>query len=124
MKTYEAVADALAQESEGLIFGLMSDANMAVWSALCSDPRVRMVWSRHENGAIAMADGYAQASGKLAFATVTCGPGLANAANALLSASRAGSPMVVFTGEYIPDGGKRNLQAFDQRLFARTCEAA
>ena len=123
MKVNEALADALASESQGPVFGLMGDANMALWDALSRDGRCRMVWSRHDGAAIVMADGYAQASGKLAVATVTCGPGLANAANAILSASRAGTPMVIFTGEYIADGAKGSLQALDQRQFARACEA-
>ena len=123
MKVYEALADALATEAEGPIFGLMGDANMPVWGTLCKDERVRMVWSRHDGAAILMADGFAQATGRLAVATVTCGPGLANAANAILSASRAHTPMVIFTGEYIPDGGKGGLQAMDQRRFAAACEA-
>jgi len=123
MKVSDAIADAIATESGGTVFGLMGDANMAVWGALCKLDRVRMVWSRHENNAIGMADGYAQASGRLATATVTAGPGLSNAANALLSASRAGSPLVLLTGEYAADGGRGNLQALDQRHFARACEA-
>ncbi|WP_077003135.1 thiamine pyrophosphate-binding protein [Variovorax sp. KK3] len=123
MKVNEALADALAQEAEGPIFGLMGDANMPVWGALCKDERVRMVWSRHDGAAVLMADGFAQATGRLAVATVTCGPGLANAANAILTASRASTPMVIFTGEYVADGGKSNLQALDQRRFAAACEA-
>jgi len=123
MKVNEALADALATEAEGPIFGLMGDANMPVWDSLCKDERVRMVWSRHDGAAILMADGFAQATGRLAVATVTCGPGLANAANAILTASRANTPMVIFTGEYIPDGGKGGLQALDQRRFAAACEA-
>lgn len=123
MKVNEALADALATEAEGPIFGLMGDANMPVWGALCKDARTRMVWSRHDGAAILMADGYAKATGRLAVATVTCGPGLANAANAILTAARAGTGMVIFTGEYIADGGKASLQALDQRQFARACEA-
>lgn len=124
MKVNEALADALATEADGApIFGLMGDANMPVWGALVKDPRARMVWSRHDGAAILMCDGWAQSTGRLGIATVTCGPGLANGANALLTASRAGTPLVVFTGEYIDDGGKAGLQALDQRRFAAACEA-
>lgn len=123
MKVNEALADALAIEADGPIFGLMGDANMPLWGSLCHDPRTRMVWSRHDGAAVLMADGYAQATGKLAVATITCGPGLANAANAMLTAARANTPMVIFTGEYTADGSKASLQALDQRQFARACEA-
>ena len=123
MKVNEALADALAIEAEGPIFGLMGDANMPVWGVLCKDDRTRMVWSRHDGAAVLMADGYAKATGKLGVVTVTCGPGLANSANAILTAARAGTPLVIFTGEYTADGGKGGLQALDQRQFARACEA-
>lgn len=122
MKVSQALADALAQESTGLIFGLMGDANMAVWDALGADGRARIVWSRHDGAAVLMADGYAQAGGQLGIATITCGPGLASAANALLSASRAGSPLLVLTGEYPSEGSKPSVQAFDTRRFADACE--
>ena len=123
MKVNEALADALAIEAAGPIFGLMGDANMPVWGALCKDSRTRMVWSRDDGAAILMADGYSKATGKLGVVTVTCGPGLANGANAILTAARAGTPLVVFTGEYTDDGGKGGLQALDQRQFAQACEA-
>jgi hypothetical protein len=44
MRVNEALADALATEAQGPIFGLMGDANMAVWGTLCKDARTRMVW--------------------------------------------------------------------------------
>ena len=78
MKVSEALADALAIEAAGPIFGLMGDANMPVWGALCKDSGTRMVWSRDDDAAILMADGYSKATGKLGVVTVTCGPGLAN----------------------------------------------
>lgn len=94
---------------------------MALWDAVVTDGRARIVWSRHDGAAILMADGYAQASGKLGIVTVTCGPGLASGANALLTAARAGTPMVVLTGEY-PADGKTSVQAFETRQFAQACE--
>ena len=123
MKVNEALADALATEAEGPIFGLMGDANMPVWDSLSKDPRTRMVWARYDGAAVLMADGYSKATGRLGVVTVTCGPGLANCANAILTASRAGTPLVIFTGEYPADGGKGGLQALDQRQFAKACEA-
>ncbi len=122
MYVAEAIADALATEADGLIFGLMGDANMPVWGALVKAGRTRIVSARHDGAAVLMADGYAKASGKLAVATVTCGPGLANCANALITAARAQTPMVVFTGETAPHG-KGALQYLDQRQFARACDA-
>ena len=122
MKVSAAVADALALEANGPIFGLMGDANMAIWDALVKDGRSRVIWSRHDGAAVLMTDGYAKATGQLGVCTVTCGPGLANCANALITAARAQTPMVVFTGHYLDDGGKAGLQAMDQRRFVLACE--
>lgn len=122
VKVGEAIADALAIEADGPIFGLMGDANMAVWDPLCRDPRTRMISARYDSAAVLMADGYARATGKLGVCTVTSGPGLANCATALLTAARAQTPLVLFTGEYFP-AGKGNVQAFDQKHFAAVCEA-
>ncbi len=122
MKVSEAVADALAVEADGPVFGLMGDANMAIWDALVKNGRSRVIWSRHDGAAVLMTDGYAKATGRLGVCTVTCGPGLANCANALITAARAQTPMVIFTGHYIDDGGKAGLQAMDQRRFVQACE--
>jgi len=100
----------------------MGDANMPVWGALVKAGRSRLVAARHDGAAVLMADGYAKAYGKLAVTTVTCGPGLANFANALLTAARAETPLVVFTGETEPHG-KGTTQYLDQRRFAQACDA-
>lgn len=123
MKVSEAIADALAIEAGGPIFGLMGDANMAVWDVLGADDRTRMVSARCDGAAVLMADGYARATGRIGVATVTCGPGLANCANALVTASRGATPLVVYTGEYTKaDGGLGLVQSFDQSRFAQACE--
>lgn len=124
MKVNEALADALATEARGPIFGLMGDANMPIWDVLGRDSRTRMISARCDGAAVLMADGYARATGRIGVATVTCGPGLASCANALVTASRAGTGLVLFTGEYsAADGGLGVVQNFDQRRFAAACEA-
>ena len=55
--------------------------------------------ARHENHGVGMADGYAWASGELAVATVTRGPGLMNAATAARTASQGGRKVLIITGD-------------------------
>ncbi|MFN0161821.1 MAG: thiamine pyrophosphate-binding protein, partial [Burkholderiales bacterium] len=55
-----------------------------------------------ENQAVAMADGYARATGRTGYATVTGGPGFSNALSAIHTAHRAGSPVVVIAGAGSP----------------------
>jgi thiamine pyrophosphate-dependent acetolactate synthase large subunit-like protein len=59
----------------------------------------RFISARHENAAVNMADGWARMTGEVGLASVTVGPGLTQIATALVTASRGGTPLVVFVGE-------------------------
>ena len=122
MKVYDAIAQALLAEHDGPIFGLMGDGNMSLWGALGRTIPERLLSSRNEAGAVAMADGYFRANGKLGVATITCGPGLTQVGTSLMAAARNRTPMVVVIGE-IPPGDKNKLQSMDQRRFAEACSA-
>ena len=52
---------------------------------------------------MAMADGYAQASGKLAVVNLHVTPGLGNAMGMLYDAQKAGSPILVTAGQHDQD---------------------
>ncbi|MDA8050248.1 MAG: thiamine pyrophosphate-binding protein [Rhodospirillales bacterium] len=122
MKVFEAVAAALAEEEIGAIFGLMGDGTLSLWAAIARDGRVPIVSARHEAAALAMADGFARASGRVGAAMVTCGPGLTQVGTSLVIAARHRSPLVLITGE-IPLSAKNHTQLMDQRRFAEACEA-
>src|SRR5262249_17740253 len=53
-----------------------------------------------EAAVVAMADGYAQASGKLAVANVHVAPGLGNALGMLYDAQKAGAPLLLTAGQH------------------------
>ena len=120
MKVYEAIAQALLAEHDGPIFGLMGDGNMSLWGALGREPRATIISARNEAGAVAMADGYFRATGRLGIATVTCGPGLTQVGTSLMAAVRNRTAMVLVIGE-IPPGDKNQLQSMDQRRFVEAC---
>jgi acetolactate synthase-1/2/3 large subunit len=60
--------------------------------------RHQVVNARHEHCAVAMADGYARATGKVGVASTTCGPGFTQIMTALTIAACANVPLVVFAG--------------------------
>ena len=122
MKVYEAVAQGIVAEGCDKMFGLMGDANMWLWAALCAQPGVRIYSARHEAAAVSMADGYSRATGKVGVVTVTCGPGLTHAATPIIAAARHRTPLVVITGE-VALRDRHNPQLFDQRAFSEACEA-
>ena len=68
---------------------------------------------RHEHCAVAAATAYNIATGKIAAASVTCGPGLTQLMTALPAVVRARLPMVVFAGE-APINAKFYNQYIDQ----------
>ena len=125
MKLSEAIARAVAAEiGPTPVFALIGDANLRPVGSLDRDARAKLCFARDEGAAVAMADGFAQASGSVGVASVTSGPGLTHAATSLLAAGRMRTPLLVLAGD-TPRHGAVGLQAmmkFDQRRFADACE--
>lgn len=122
MKVYEAVAAALAAEGVEKMFGLMGDGNMFLWATLARSGGVEIISSAHEQGAVAMADGYSRASGKVGVATVTHGPGLTQTGTSLTVAARNRSSLVIIVGQ-VRRGAKHVMQQMNQRPFVEACGA-
>jgi acetolactate synthase I/II/III large subunit len=75
----------------------------------------RIVGVRHEENAVFMAEGWALATGRVAAAAVTAGPGLANALPGIAEANAAGVPVVVIAGRTgIAQRGRGAVQDLDQ----------
>ena len=97
MAGYEMVADALATAGVECIFGLLGDDTGPLVLA-ATERGIRYVFARHENQAVAMADGYSRVTGRVGVATVTGGPGFANAITAINTAHRGKSRVCVLIG--------------------------
>jgi thiamine pyrophosphate-dependent acetolactate synthase large subunit-like protein len=117
------VYEVLARDLRALdapVFGLMSDDTMLLASTLDA-MGVPFHAARHENSAIAMADGWASASGRLGLALIGRGPATANSLHGAVSASRTGSKLLLMYGdapigvpspnELGPDGKALNAEA-------------
>ena len=100
MRVYEAIGHTLKRLGVEEIFGLTGDGNLRFSSYMADELGIRFYAARHEGGAVAMADGYAQASGKLAAVNVHTSPGLGNAMGMLYDASKAGSPLLLTAGQH------------------------
>ncbi len=121
MKIYEALAKVFHSLDLGTCFALLGDANMH-WAGALSDLGARFIYARHEHAAVAAATAYARNSGKVGFATVTCGPGLTQVMTILPIAVRARVPLVLFAGE-APLYKEWYNQMIDQAPFVRACGA-
>ena len=112
-KLYEALAEAFLAEGVDTQFVLMGDGNMHWSTAFAKLAGVHTVHVRHEHSTVAAATAYNVATGKVAVASVTCGPGVTQLMTALPAAVRARLPMVVFAGES-PINAKFYNQYIDQ----------
>src|SRR3954464_13892788 len=98
-KMYEALADAFLAEGVDTQFVLMGDGNMHWCTAFAKLPGVETVHVRHEHATVAAATPSNVATGKMAVASVPCGPGVTQLMPARPAAVRARLPLVVFAGE-------------------------
>ena len=116
------VADAVAAEGVTAVYGVLGDGNLHLGLAL---ERAGVAWvsTRHEQEAVAMADGAARRTGALAVASVTHGPGLTNAMTALTAAALAGSPVLLLLGD-TPRTTRHHGQDVPQEPFVRAAGAA
>ena len=122
LQVTDMLARAFAAEGVDTLFTLMGDANM-YWSVAMSKlPGMKVVHARHEHCAVAMADGYARATGKVGVASTTCGPGFTQIMTALTIAARSNTPLVVFAGD-APIAASWYIQQIDMAPLALACGA-
>jgi acetolactate synthase I/II/III large subunit len=105
---YEVLAEDIEAMGVEAVFGLMSD-DTALFATSLDTSGVRFIGARHENAAIAMADGYAFATGRLGVAVIGRGPALANGLHAAVYASRTGCPVLIIYGEAATIGAPNGL---------------
>jgi thiamine pyrophosphate-dependent acetolactate synthase large subunit-like protein len=103
------------------VFGVMGNGNVYFLDA-AEQQGLRFTPVRHEGAAIAAADAYYRASGRLAAGTTTYGPGYTNALTALAEAVQAQIPVVLVTGD-APTSGARPWDV-DQAAIAAGLGAA
>lgn len=96
----EIVLRTLIGEGVDTIFGYPGGAIMPVYDSLYDfDGQLRHILTRHEQGAIHAAQGYARASGKVGVVFATSGPGATNLVTGLADAQIDSTPVVCITGQ-------------------------
>jgi benzoylformate decarboxylase len=90
----------LQQEGVEYLFGNPGTTELPLMDGLVETPEVRYVLGLQEAAVVAMADGYAQAAGRLAAVNVHVAPGLGNALGMLYDAQKAGAPLLVTAGQH------------------------
>lgn len=96
----EAVVKCLLEEGIDIIFGYPGGAIMPVYDAMYDyQNELRHVLTRHEQGAIHAAQGYARSSGKVGVCIATSGPGATNLITGIADAQIDSTPLVCITGQ-------------------------
>ncbi|HEX5695611.1 MAG TPA: biosynthetic-type acetolactate synthase large subunit, partial [Acidimicrobiia bacterium] len=88
----------LEHEGVEIMFGVPGGAILPAYDPLLDSP-IRHVLARHEQGAGHMAEGYAQATGRVGVVMVTSGPGATNLITPLQNALMDSTPLVAITGQ-------------------------
>jgi acetolactate synthase-1/2/3 large subunit len=95
----EILIKCLKKEGVKHIFGYPGGVVLNIFDTLYDEKDLELFLTRHEQGAIHAADGYARASGKVGVAIVTSGPGATNTVTGIATAAMDSIPMVVFSGQ-------------------------
>jgi acetolactate synthase I/II/III large subunit len=97
-KGSQIVLECLRAEGVDLVFGYPGGAIMPLYDAL-DGSGVRHILTRHEQGAVFAAEGYARVTGKVGVAMATSGPGATNLVTGIADAKMDSVPLVCITGQ-------------------------
>src|SRR5256714_7353117 len=100
MSGKRAFLDLLKQEGVEVMFGNPGTTELPLMDAFATENELQYLLGLQEAAVMAMADGYAQASGKLTVVNLHVAPGLGNAMGRLYDAQKAGSPILVTAGQH------------------------
>ncbi|CAG7654916.1 biosynthetic-type acetolactate synthase large subunit [Paenibacillus allorhizosphaerae] len=94
----EALLRGLLSEGVECVFGYPGGNVLYIYDAMTGNPDFKHILTRHEQGAIHAADGYARSTGKVGVCIATSGPGATNLVTGIATAYMDSVPLVVITG--------------------------
>jgi len=96
----QVLIECLKREEVDTIFGYPGGNVIPIFDAIL-DSDIKLILTRHEQGATHAADGYARVTGKTGVVLVTSGPGATNTLTGIYTAYMDSIPLVVITGQTI-----------------------
>ncbi|MDF2725359.1 MAG: acetolactate synthase, large subunit, biosynthetic type, partial [Paenibacillus sp.] len=94
----EVLLRCLLMEGVECVFGYPGGNVLYIYDAMVEQSDFRHILTRHEQGAIHAADGYARSTGKAGVCIATSGPGATNLVTGIATAYFDSVPLVVITG--------------------------
>ena len=98
-KASDLFIECLELEGCEYIFGIPGEENLDILDSLSRSKRIRLILTRHEQGAGFMAAVYGRLTGKTGVCISTLGPGATNFTTAAAYAQLGGMPMMMVTGQ-------------------------
>ncbi|MEJ5362158.1 MAG: thiamine pyrophosphate-binding protein, partial [Spirochaetota bacterium] len=94
----QIIVESLVKEKVEIMFGYPGGVVIPIFHHLFNAP-IKFILTRHEQGAVHAADGYARATGKPGVVIATSGPGATNLVTGIATANMDSIPLVIFTGQ-------------------------
>lgn len=98
-KASDLFIQCLEEEGVEYIFGVPGEENLDFLDSLSRSKQIRLILTRHEQGAGFMAATYGRHTGKTGVCLATLGPGATNLVTAAAYAQLGGMPMMMITGQ-------------------------
>ncbi len=117
MTACDVILEVLRAEGVRYVFGNPGSTETPFLDALVRYSDLEYVLGLHESAVVAMADGYARATGKPSVVSIHAAPGTANALSSVYNAQRDRTPMVIMAGQQ-----SQRLLAQDPPLAGDTVE--
>jgi acetolactate synthase-1/2/3 large subunit len=98
-KASDLFIQCLEEEGVEYVFGVPGEENLDFLDSLSRSSRIKLILTRHEQGAGFMAATYGRHTGKAGVCLATLGPGATNFVTAAAYAQLGGMPMMMITGQ-------------------------
>ena len=124
MKASDLFIQALENEGVEYIFGIPGEENLDLLESLRKSKKIKLILTRHEQGAAFMAATYGRLTGKAGVCLATLGPGATNFTTPAAYGFLGGFPLVMITGQKpIKKSKQGQFQIVDVvQLFAPICK--
>jgi acetolactate synthase-1/2/3 large subunit len=98
-KASDVFVQCLEEEGVEYVFGVPGEENLDFLDSLSRSKKIRLILTRHEQGAGFMAATFGRHTGKAGVCVATLGPGATNFVTAAAYATLGGMPMMMITGQ-------------------------
>ena len=98
-KASDLFIECLEAEDCEYVFGIPGEENLDFLDSLSRSSKIKLILTRHEQGAGFMAAVYGRLTGKTGVCVSTLGPGATNFTTAAAYAQLGGMPMMMVTGQ-------------------------